>query len=233
VTPETRSATRVGTARPVILPADTPRVSDILMRSLDIVVAGVLLIALSPLLLVVALLVRLDSRGPAIFRQERIGRNLKPFKVAKFRTMRNGVPADPHRRHVEEMIREQDDANGTPRPMMKLQADPRITKIGGFLRRTSVDELPQLWNVLRGEMSLVGPRPPIQYEVDAYPARAFRRFAVRPGLTGLWQVRGRSLVTFSEMIDLDTEYVESRSLLLNLKILVLTVPTVLHGKGAE
>jgi lipopolysaccharide/colanic/teichoic acid biosynthesis glycosyltransferase len=233
VTPETRSATSVETARPVILPADTPRVSDILMRSLDIVVAGVLLIALSPLLLVVALLVRLDSRGPAIFRQERIGRNLKPFKVAKFRTMRNGVPADPHRAHVEEMIREQDDANGTPRPMMKLQADPRITKIGGFLRRTSVDELPQLWNVLRGEMSLVGPRPPIQYEVDAYPARAFRRFAVRPGLTGLWQVRGRSLVTFSEMIDLDTEYVETRSLLLNLKILVLTVPTVLHGKGAE
>jgi lipopolysaccharide/colanic/teichoic acid biosynthesis glycosyltransferase len=233
VTPETRSATSVETARPVILPADTPRVSDILMRSLDIVVAGVLLIALSPLLLVVALLVRLDSRGPAIFRQERIGRNLKPFKVAKFRTMRNGVPADPHRAHVEEMIREQDDANGTPRPMMKLQADPRITKIGGFLRRTSVDELPQLWNVLRGEMSLVGPRPPIQYEVDAYPARAFRRFAVRPGLTGLWQVRGRSLVTFSQMIDLDTEYVETRSLLLNLKILVLTVPTVLHGKGAE
>ncbi|HEX3360355.1 MAG TPA: sugar transferase [Solirubrobacterales bacterium] len=233
MTPETRSATSVETARPVILPADTPRVSDILMRSLDIVVAGVLLIALSPLLLVVALLVRLDSRGPAIFRQERIGRNLKPFKVAKFRTMRNGVPADPHRAHVEEMIREQDDANGTPRPMMKLQADPRITKIGGFLRRTSVDELPQLWNVLRGEMSLVGPRPPIQYEVDAYPARAFRRFAVRPGLTGLWQVRGRSLVTFSQMIDLDTEYVETRSLLLNLKILVLTVPTVLHGKGAE
>jgi lipopolysaccharide/colanic/teichoic acid biosynthesis glycosyltransferase len=233
VTPETRSATSIEAARPVILPADTPRVSDILMRSLDIVVAGVLLIALSPLLLVVALLVRLDSRGPAIFRQERIGRSLKPFKVAKFRTMRNGVPADPHRAHVEEMIREQDDANGTPRPMMKLQADPRITKIGGFLRRTSIDELPQLWNVLRGEMSLVGPRPPIQYEVDAYPARAFRRFAVRPGLTGLWQVRGRSLVTFSEMIDLDTEYVETRSLLLNLKILFLTVPTVLHGKGAE
>jgi lipopolysaccharide/colanic/teichoic acid biosynthesis glycosyltransferase len=233
VTPETRSATSVEAARPVILPADTPRVSDILMRSLDITVAAILLTLLSPLLLVVALLIRLDSRGPAIFRQERIGRNLKPFKVAKFRTMRNGVPADPHRAHVEEMIREQDDANGTPRPMMKLQADPRITKIGGFLRRTSIDELPQLWNVLRGEMSLVGPRPPIQYEVDAYPARAFRRFAVRPGLTGLWQVRGRSLVTFNEMIDLDTEYVERRSLLLNLKILFLTVPTVLHGKGAE
>ena len=233
MTPETRSATSVETAQPAILPADTPRVSDIMMRALDIVVAAVLLITLSPVLLLVAILVRLDSRGGAIFRQERIGRNLKPFQVAKFRTMRAGVAADPHRAYVERMIREEDDANGTPRPMMKLQADPRITKIGGFLRRSSIDELPQLWNVVRGEMSLVGPRPPIRYEVDAYPARAYRRFAVRPGLTGLWQVCGRSLVTFNEMIELDTEYVERRSLMLNLKILLLTVPTVLHGKGAE
>jgi lipopolysaccharide/colanic/teichoic acid biosynthesis glycosyltransferase len=220
-------------ARPAVLPADTPRISDIAMRAFDIAVAAILLIVLSPLLLIVAILVRRDSHGPAIFRQERVGRNLVPFQVAKFRTMRQGVAADPHRAYVERMIREEDDAAGTPRPMMKLQEDPRITKIGGFLRRTSIDELPQLWNVLRGEMSLVGPRPPIQYEVDAYPARAFRRFAVRPGLTGLWQVRGRSLVTFNQMIELDTEYVETRSLLLNLKILVLTVPTVLHGKGAE
>jgi lipopolysaccharide/colanic/teichoic acid biosynthesis glycosyltransferase len=220
-------------AAPVILPAETPWVSDFAIRAFDVVVASLLLLILSPLLLVVAVLVRRDSRGGAIFRQERIGRNLKPFQVCKFRTMRAGVAADPHRAHVEQMIREEDDAAGTPRPMMKLQADPRITKVGGFLRRTSIDELPQLWNVLRGEMSLVGPRPPIRYEVDAYPARAFRRFAVRPGLTGLWQVCGRSLVTFNEMIELDTEYVERRSLLLNLKILVLTVPTVLHGKGAE
>ena len=111
--------------------------------------------------------------------------------------------------------------------------DVRVTRVGRIIRRTSLDELPQLFNVLHGEMSLVGPRPPIRYEVDAYPARAFRRFAVRPGLTGLWQVCGRSLVTFNEMIELDTEYVERRSLLLNLKILFLTVPTVLHGKGAE
>ena len=219
--------------RSEILASATPWASELAMRALDIVVAGLALIVLSPLLLVVAILVRLDSRGPAIFRQERVGRNLKPFRVAKFRTMRNGVAADPHRAYVEEMIREDDNAKGTPRPMMKLQADPRITKIGHFLRRTSIDELPQFWNVLRGDMSLVGPRPPIQYEVDAYPARAFRRFAVRPGLTGLWQVSGRSLVTFAEMIELDSEYVERRSLLLNLKILVLTVPTVIHGKGAE
>ncbi len=107
-----------------------------------------------------------------------------------------------------------------------------MTRVGAFLRRTSIDELPQLWNVLRGEMSLVGPRPPIQYEVDKYPPEAFRRFAVKPGITGLWQVRGRSLLTFEQMIALDTEYVERRSLPLNLKILLLTLPTVIHGKGA-
>jgi lipopolysaccharide/colanic/teichoic acid biosynthesis glycosyltransferase len=233
MTPQTARGEAESLARPAILPADTPRISDIAMRLLDVLVAGIALLILSPLLLVVAILVRRDSHGPAIFRQERIGRDLKPFRVAKFRTMRQGVAADPHRAYVEEMIREESEAEGRQKPMMKLQEDPRITKIGHFLRKTSIDELPQLWNVLRGEMSLVGPRPPIRYEVDAYPARAYRRFAVRPGLTGLWQVSGRSLVTFSEMIDLDTEYVERRSLWLNLKIIFLTVPTVLHGKGAE
>ncbi len=233
MTPQTARGEAEGLARPAILPADTPRASDIAMRTLDVVAAGLALLVLAPLLLVVAILVRLDSRGPAIFRQERIGRGLRPFRVAKFRTMRAGVAADPHRAYVEEMIREESEAEGRQKPMMKLAEDPRITKIGRFLRKTSIDELPQLWNVLRGEMSLVGPRPPIRYEVDAYPARAYRRFAVRPGLTGLWQVSGRSLVTFAEMIDLDTEYVERRSLWLNLKIIVLTVPTVLGGKGAE
>jgi lipopolysaccharide/colanic/teichoic acid biosynthesis glycosyltransferase len=216
MTPQAARGEAERLTRPAILSADTPRASDIAMRALDILAAGLTLLALSPILLVIAILVRLDSRGPAIFR-----------------TMRQGVAADPHRAYVEEMIREESEAEGRQKPMMKLQEDPRITKIGHFLRRTSLDELPQLWNVLRGEMSLVGPRPPIQYEVDGYPARAFRRFAVRPGLTGLWQVSGRSLVTFSEMIDLDIEYVERRSLLLNLKIVFLTVPTVLHGKGAE
>lgn len=234
MTTETRSATRVETARPVILPADTPRVSDIMMRALDIVVAGALLLLLSPLLLIVALLVKRDSPGPALFRQRRLGKDLKPFRVCKFRTMDNGASPEAHKAYVERMIREEEaDESGVPKPMMKLQRDPRITKIGAFLRKTSIDELPQLWNVLVGEMSLVGPRPPIQYEVDAYPARAFRRFAVRPGVTGLWQVSGRSLITFAEMIDLDTEYVERRSLLLNLKIIILTIPTVLGAKGAE
>jgi lipopolysaccharide/colanic/teichoic acid biosynthesis glycosyltransferase len=206
--------------------------SEAAIRLLDVLGATIALLLLAPLLLIVAAVIRLDSPGSAIFRQRRLGRNLEPFSVAKFRTMREGADADAgaHRSHVEQMIANED-RRGT-RPMSKLQEDARVTRVGSFLRRTSIDELPQLWNVLRGEMSLVGPRPPIQYEVDRYPPEAFRRFAVRPGVTGLWQVRGRSLLTFKQMIALDAEYVETRSLALNLKILLLTVPTVIHGKGA-
>jgi lipopolysaccharide/colanic/teichoic acid biosynthesis glycosyltransferase len=204
-------------------------VTESLIRALDLIGAIALLIALSPLLVLVAAAVRLDSPGPAIFRQRRVGQHLKAFSVAKFRTMREGAGVAVHRAHVAEMITA--GAEGA-RPMNKLEEDDRVTRVGSFLRRTSIDELPQLWNVARGEMSLVGPRPPIQYEVDRYPSEAFRRFAVRPGITGLWQVRGRSLLSFPEMIELDAEYVERRSLWLNLKILLLTLPTVIHGKGA-
>jgi lipopolysaccharide/colanic/teichoic acid biosynthesis glycosyltransferase len=216
----------------LLLATDTPRVSDVATRALDLIGAGVLLLLLSPFLAIIALAIKLDSRGPVVFWQRRLGRDLKPFNVAKFRTMGNGAATEAHRVHVERMIRE-GHGDGKTRPMAKIHRDPRVTRVGSFLRKTSLDELPQLWNVLVGEMSLVGPRPPIQYEVDAYPARAYRRFAVRPGITGLWQVSGRSLTTFSEMIDLDTEYVERRSFWLNVKILLLTLPTVLHGKGAE
>jgi lipopolysaccharide/colanic/teichoic acid biosynthesis glycosyltransferase len=219
-------------APPAILASERSAASAVAMRTLDVLGAAALLIVLSPLLLVVAVAIGLDSPGGAIFRQRRLGRNLKPFAVAKFRTMRAGVAVDAHRAHVERMIAVAEE-EGIELPMAKLERDPRVTRVGAFLRRTSLDELPQLWNVLTGDMSLVGPRPPIQYEVDRYPARAFRRFAVRPGVTGLWQVRGRSLLTFNQMIDLDIEYVERRSLALNLKILLLTLPTVLHGKGAE
>jgi lipopolysaccharide/colanic/teichoic acid biosynthesis glycosyltransferase len=208
---------------------DTSRFTEVAIRLLDLIGAAALLVLLSPLLVLVALTVRIDSSGPAIYRQRRVGRHLEPFSVAKFRTMREGARADRHREHVIGMIAA--DERGA-RPMVKLEEDDRVTRVGSLLRRTSLDELPQLWNVLRGEMSLVGPRPPIQYEVDRYPPEAFRRFAVRPGLTGLWQVRGRSLLTFRKMIELDTEYVERRSLPLNIKILLLTLPTVIHGKGA-
>jgi lipopolysaccharide/colanic/teichoic acid biosynthesis glycosyltransferase len=208
----------------------TSRLTEGAIRLLDILGAIALLVLLSPFLLLVAIVVRLDSPGPAIFRQRRLGKDLAPFSVAKFRTMRTGAGTEAHRSHVERMIAGSED-RGT-RPMQKLEEDARVTRSGAFLRRTSIDELPQLWNVLRGEMSLVGPRPPIQYEVDRYPPEAFRRFAVRPGMTGLWQVSGRSLLTFQEMIERDTEYVETRSLGQNLKILLLTLPTVIHGKGA-
>lgn len=208
---------------------NTSRLTEAAVRLLDLIGALALLIVLSPLLILVALTVKIDSAGPAIYRQRRVGRHLQPFSVAKFRTMREGAGADPHRAHIEQMI---SDGEQAARPMTKLEEDDRVTRVGSFLRRTSIDELPQLWNVVRGEMSLVGPRPPIQYEVDRYPAEAFRRFAVRPGLTGLWQVQGRSLLTFRQMIALDAEYVERRSLPLNLKILLLTLPTVIHGKGA-
>jgi lipopolysaccharide/colanic/teichoic acid biosynthesis glycosyltransferase len=217
-----------------LLRTETPRVSDVAIRVLDVTVAGIMLLVLAPLLALTALLIKLDSPGPVIFWQRRLGKDLRPFSVAKFRTMYDGSASDAHRNHVERMICDEDDAgDGRPVPMMKLEKDPRVTGVGGFLRRSSIDELPQLWNVLRGEMSLVGPRPPIQYEVDKYPVRAYRRFAVRPGLTGLWQVRGRSLTSFPEMIQLDVDYVDRRSLLLNLQILLLTVPTVIHGKGAR
>jgi lipopolysaccharide/colanic/teichoic acid biosynthesis glycosyltransferase len=207
---------------------ETSRVTEGALRLLDLVGAAVLLVLLAPLLVLVAAIIRLDSAGSPIYRQRRLGRNLEPFSVAKFRTMRAGVGADAHRAHVERMIADEE-AGATP--MTKLSEDSRLTRVGAVLRRTSIDELPQLWNVLRGQMSLVGPRPPIQYEVDRYPREAFRRFAVRPGMTGLWQVRGRSLLTFWQMIELDTEYVELRSVPLNLKILLLTLPTVIHGKG--
>ena len=208
---------------------ETSALVEATIRAIDLLGAIAMLVLLSPLLALIALVVKLDSPGPAIYRQRRLGKDLEPFSVAKFRTMYEGVGADAHRAHVEQMIA--DDKRGA-KPMQKLEEDARVTRFGSFLRRTSIDELPQLWNVLCGQMSLVGPRPPIQYEVESYPPHAFRRFAVRPGVTGLWQVRGRSLLTFPQMIELDTEYVERRSVWLNLKILLLTLPTVVHGKGA-
>jgi lipopolysaccharide/colanic/teichoic acid biosynthesis glycosyltransferase len=209
------------------------RATDAACRALDIAGAILLLIVLSPLLLAIVIAIRLDSAGPVLFRQHRLGLRQRSFRLNKFRTMREGVAHDEHRTYVVEMIsgsgerRRKDD-----RELFKLVGDRRVTRVGSFLRRSSLDELPQLWNVLRGDMSLVGPRPPIAYEVEHYPVRAFTRFAVKPGLTGLWQVSGRCETTFDEMIELDIAYVERRSLWVNLAILVRTVPVVLLGRGA-
>jgi lipopolysaccharide/colanic/teichoic acid biosynthesis glycosyltransferase len=194
-------------------------------RALDLLATVALLVLLLPFLLLIALIVKLDSPGPVLFRQQRVGRHRRKFLVAKFRTMQHGADHDVHRDYMLALIE-----SGTPAP--KLAGDARVTRFGGFLRRTSLDELPQLWNVLRGQMSLVGPRPPIPYEVEHYPAHWFERFAVKPGVTGLWQVSGRSEVSLEEMIDLDVEYVRRRSVLLNLWILLRTAPAVLSMRGA-
>jgi lipopolysaccharide/colanic/teichoic acid biosynthesis glycosyltransferase len=202
-------------------------------RAIELVLSGLLLVALAPLLALIALAVRLDSPGPTLFRQLRVGRRERPFTVNKFRTMHNGVGHDKHRAFVLGLIAGEEPEPRADGPRFKLPVDERVTRTGRFLRRSSLDELPQLWNVLRGDMSLVGPRPPIPYEVEHYPAHWFARFAVKPGLTGLWQVSGRSELTLEQMIELDIEYVQRRSLRLNLSILVRTLPAVLSTRGAS
>jgi lipopolysaccharide/colanic/teichoic acid biosynthesis glycosyltransferase len=209
------------------------RLLDFGCRALDIVGSATLLILLSPLLALIAILVRLDSPGSPIFRQRRVGRDTVPFTVNKFRTMHDGVPHDRHRDYVLGLIAGEHREHTTPGPQFKMTGDARVTRFGRALRRSSLDELPQLWNVLRGEMSLVGPRPAIPYEVEHYPPHWFARFAVKPGVTGLWQVNGRSTVTLEEMVRLDVEYARRRSVWLNIAILVRTVPAVLSGRGAS
>jgi lipopolysaccharide/colanic/teichoic acid biosynthesis glycosyltransferase len=224
-----------GQRRPT--PSRRRHAADVSCRALDIAGALFLLALLAPVLGIIALLIRLDSPGPVLFRQLRLGRHRKPFTVHKFRTMYQGVAHDPHRQFVIGLINggppnhRISGPNG-PGQYFKMIADERVTRFGRLLRRSSLDELPQLWNVLRGEMSLVGPRPPIPYEVEHYPSHWFARFAVKPGVTGLWQVSGRSVVSLEEMIQLDVEYAHRRSLRLNLLILARTVPAVIGARGA-
>ncbi len=209
------------------------RVVEFSCRVLDVTVALSVLVLLCPLMLVIAAAIRLESPGPVVFRQTRVGRSVKPFLVNKFRTMREGVSDEIHRDFVLSLIAGKLPAPTDGKPRFKLTSDDRVTHVGSILRRASLDELPQLWNVVRGEMSLVGPRPPIPYEVEHYPPHWFARFAVKPGITGLWQVSGRSELTLEEMIKLDTEYVRRRSLRLNLWILLRTIPVVLSLRGAS
>jgi lipopolysaccharide/colanic/teichoic acid biosynthesis glycosyltransferase len=205
------------------------RASAIACRMLDLVVALVALVLLAPLLLVIALWIRLDSRGPALFRQERRGHGMRPFVVNKFRSMQVNTPNDEHVAYVQSLIAGDAERKET---LFKLVADERVTGAGRVLRKSSLDELPQLINVVRGDMSLVGPRPCLDYELEKYPPHAFGRFAVKPGITGLWQVSGRSQLSFDEMIALDLDYARQRSLRFNVKILLRTLPVVLFGRGA-
>ena len=200
------------------------RSSRVLKRSFDIVAAGGALLVLSPLLGLIALAIRIETPGPAIFRQPRRGRNGGTFRIAKFRTMVDGAEAS---RQAMAHLNEVDG------PLFKLKGqDPRVTRLGAFLRRTSLDELPQLWNVLRGEMSLVGPRPFVIYEADQIVGWASRRLDMTPGITGLWQVLGRNDMPFAEMVKLDYVYVTNWSLWWDVKILCQTIPVVLARRGA-
>ncbi|GAA4207871.1 sugar transferase [Actinocatenispora rupis] len=202
-------------------------------RTLDVIVAATLLVLLAPLLALVWLVAWLsDGAGGVIFRQLRVGRDGAPFVLYKFRTMYAGAPDDTHRAYVRQLLVSAEPECGG-NGLYKLARDPRITRLGALLRRTSVDELPQLVNVLRGEMSLVGPRPALPYETELFPPEYGERFRVPPGLTGLWQVSGRNKLTMRQGLDLDLEYVRRRTLRLDLAILLRTVPAVLHIGGAS
>jgi lipopolysaccharide/colanic/teichoic acid biosynthesis glycosyltransferase len=201
-------------------------------RLLDLSVAIPCLILLSPLLLAVGMLVRLTTPGPALFRQTRLGKDRRPFVLYKFRTMYTGSSDDVHRAYVRKLLTEGQPPDGGTNGVYKLTGDDRITPIGRLIRRTSIDELPQLLNVIRGNMSLVGPRPALSWEAELFDAIFFARFAVPPGLTGLWQVSGRNSLTMRQGLELDLEYVRRRSLALDLKILLKTIPVVLSTHGA-
>jgi exopolysaccharide biosynthesis polyprenyl glycosylphosphotransferase len=206
-------------------PTRLSRSSRFLKRAFDFTVSSLALTLLAPLLAVVAVAIRLDSPGPAIYRQPRRGRNGSTFEIAKFRTMYIG--AEQRRADVLEL-------NEVDGPLFKIKQgrDPRVTRIGNFLRKTSIDELPQLWNVLRGQMSLVGPRPFVVYEADLITGWAEKRLDMTPGITGVWQVLGRNDIPFDEMCKLDYLYVTNWSLWWDLKILAQTIPVVLMRRGA-
>ncbi len=211
---------------PVLSYASTPQavLPLVAKRAFDVAASALALAVLSPLLMLVALAVRLDSPGPVLFRQRRVGLNGRQFTLYKFRSMRVGAEAERARLAA---------LNEMDGPVFKLREDPRVTRVGRPLRRTSLDELPQLWNVLRGEMSLVGPRPPLPDEVCRYERWQRRRLSVKPGLTCTWQVSGRSEVDFRRWMELDLAYIDGWSLWADILIVLRTIPAVILGRGAR
>ena len=201
-------------------------------RALDLSAAVVGLLLLSPVFALLALLIRRDSEGPALFRQTRIGRFGQPFTCYKFRTMYQNASEQAHRAYIEAYSQGQVAAANNPDAPFKLERDPRITPLGRFLRRSSLDELPQLINVVKGDMSLVGPRPDVAYSVALYKAWHKLRLATQPGLTGLWQIKGRGRVSYEEGMRLDCDYVQQQCLRLDIEILLQTLPAVLSMRGA-
>jgi lipopolysaccharide/colanic/teichoic acid biosynthesis glycosyltransferase len=205
-------------------------------RVMDVSLSAFALFMLLPLMTLIALAIKLTSKGPVFFSQERLGQYGKKFRVFKFRSMRKDCDSKIHQEYVNSFIagKANTEPNGSASKTFKLQKDPRITSIGGFLRKSSLDELPQFWNVLIGDMSLVGPRPPLEYEFKVYDTWHRRRvLEIKPGITGLWQVEGRSRTQFDDMVRLDLKYARGWSLWLDLKILLRTPAAVVSGDGAH
>jgi exopolysaccharide biosynthesis polyprenyl glycosylphosphotransferase len=199
-------------------------VYPVLKRTIDVIGAGIGLLLLSPLFLVVAVLIKLDSPGPVLFAQTRVGRQGRLFRCWKLRSMFIDAEA-----RKAELLAANEMQGGTT---FKMKRDPRITRVGRFIRKASIDELPQLWNVLTGDMSLVGPRPPVPQEVAEYTPHQRQRLAVTPGITCIWQVSGRSDIPFEQQVELDLEYISKRSLTFDIRLLLSTVPAVLFARGA-
>jgi len=201
-------------------------------RILDLVLTILILIPLFMVIAIFVALIRIDSKGPIFFRQKRIGMNGVEFDMFKLRSMYIGTDDEVHRESIKQYINgaalnSQENSDN----LYKLVDDPRVTRVGQFIRKYSIDELPQFINVLRGEMTLVGPRPPLPYEVEEYSPRDMIRLSGKPGLTGTWQVYGRSRVPFKEMVEMDVEYLREQSILQDLKLIALTLPVMLQGRG--
>jgi exopolysaccharide biosynthesis polyprenyl glycosylphosphotransferase len=197
---------------------------EVLKRAMDCIGAGIGLLLLSPLFAVMAVLIKLESAGPVLFSQTRIGKDGVEFRCWKFRSMFQDAE-----QRKQELMQQNEMAGGVT---FKMKHDPRITRVGRFIRKASIDELPQLWNVFNGDMSLVGPRPPVPQEVAQYTAHERQRLAVKPGITCIWQVSGRSDIPFNEQVLLDIQYIQSRSLWLDISLLLRTIPAVLLARGS-
>ncbi len=207
------------------------RIYPLVKRVLSIILAALLLVLLAPFFMALVIAIRLDSPGPALFRQTRIGKNGKPFTFYKFRSMYHNIDRSAHEAFLKAYVRGKVQEGAVE--LFKPVQDDQITRVGRFLRKTSLDELPQLINILKGEMSFIGPRPNVPAEVEAYSDWHMRRLATLPGVTGWAQIHGRSTIPFDQIVRYDIEYVENESLWLDVKILLLTIPTVLKGRGAR